>query len=64
MLARNLLDMMVTSYAMAFDVIVDESVVVGTRKVLAKRYIEAHLKDPDLTPAGVAGACMFAALFA
>ena len=56
MLARNLLDTMATSYAMAFDASVKDSAAVGTRKVLAKRYIEAHLKDPDLTPTQVADA--------
>ena len=56
MLARNFLDMMASSYAMAFDASVEDSTVVGTRRVLAKRYIEAHLKDPDLTPARVADA--------
>lgn len=56
MLARNLLDMMATSYAIAFDAGARDSTTVGTRKVLAKRYIEAHLKDPDLTPTRVADA--------
>lgn len=56
MLARNLLDMMATSYAMAFDASIKDSAAVGARKVMAKRYIEAHLKDPDLAPAQVADA--------
>ena len=63
MLARNLLDMMATSYAMAFDTGVKASAANGTRKILAKRYIEAHLQDPDLTPARVADALHISARY-
>lgn len=55
MIARNVLDVMATSYALAFDTHVTDSAAVGARKVQAKHFIEAHLKDPDLTPSRVAG---------
>jgi AraC family transcriptional activator of tynA and feaB len=56
MIARNLLDTMATSYAIAFDTSLSESAAVSARKSQAKRYIEAHLRDPDLTPCSVAKA--------
>ena len=56
MVARNVLDIMATSYAMAFDAPVSDSSAVSTRKLQAKRYIEAHLREPDLTPCTVATA--------
>jgi len=56
MVARNVLDIMATSYAMAFDSSFADSSAVSARKLQAKRYIEAHLREPDLTPCTVAGA--------
>ena len=56
MVARNALDIMATSYAMAFDASLSGSSAVGARKLQAKRYIEAHLREPDLTPCTVANA--------
>lgn len=56
MIARNLLDTMATAYAIAFDTSLSESAAVSARKAQAKRYIEAHLRDPDLTPCVVAQA--------
>jgi AraC family transcriptional activator of tynA and feaB len=56
MVARNVLDIMATSYAMAFDNSFADSSAVSTRRLQAKRYIEAHLREPDLTPCTVAGA--------
>jgi AraC family transcriptional regulator, positive regulator of tynA and feaB len=56
MLAGNVLDVMASSYALAFDAGVTDSAAAGSRKVQAKRYIETHLKDPDLTPAAIADA--------
>ena len=56
MVARNVLDIMATSYAMAFDTSFSDSSAVSARKLQAKRYIEAHLREPDLTPCTVAGA--------
>ncbi|MEJ0035511.1 MAG: helix-turn-helix domain-containing protein [Gammaproteobacteria bacterium] len=56
MVARNVLDIMATSYAMAFDTPLSDSSAVSARKLQAKRYIEAHLREPDLTPCTVANA--------
>lgn len=56
MVARNVLDIMATSYAMAFDTPFMDSSAVSARKLQAKRYIEAHLREPDLTPCTVAKA--------
>jgi AraC-like DNA-binding protein len=54
---RNVLEVMATSYAMVFDEggVADCSAT-GTRRVQARCYIEAHLTEPDLTPATVARA--------
>jgi AraC-like DNA-binding protein len=56
MVARNLLDIMATAYAMSFDSPLADSSAVSARKLQAKRYIEAHLREPDLTPCTVASA--------
>ena len=56
MVARNVLDVMATAYAMSFDAPLADSSAVSTRKLQAKRYIEAHLREPDLTPCTVASA--------
>jgi AraC-like DNA-binding protein len=56
MVARNVLDIMATSYAMAFDAPFSDSSAVSARRLQAKRYIEAHLREPDLTPCTVASA--------
>jgi AraC-like DNA-binding protein len=56
MVVRNVMEVMATSYAMIFDRHIADSSVVGARRVEARRFIEARLKDPDLTPALVARA--------
>jgi AraC-like DNA-binding protein len=56
MVARNALDLMATSYAIAFDSSLSDTTAVSARKLQAKRYIEAHLREPDLTPCTVASA--------
>ncbi len=56
MVARNMLDIMSTSYAMAFDTKLSDTSAVSVRRLQAKRYIEAHLREPDLTPCTVASA--------
>jgi AraC family transcriptional activator of tynA and feaB len=56
MVARNVLDLMATSYAIAFDASLSASSAVSARKLQAKRYIDAHLREPDLTPCKVAEA--------
>jgi AraC family transcriptional activator of tynA and feaB len=56
MVARNVLDIMATSYAIAFDASLTDSSAVSARRLQARRYIEAHLREPDLTPCTVANA--------
>ena len=56
MVARNVLDIMATSYAIAFDAPLTDSSAVSARRLQAKRYIEAHLREPDLSPCTVAKA--------
>jgi AraC-like DNA-binding protein len=56
MVVRSVLEVMATSYAMVFDRSVADCSTVGARRVHARRYIEAHLKDSDLTPTAVARA--------
>lgn len=54
--ARHLLEIMATSYAMAFEDQVHGSSVVRGRQVGVARYIEANLRDPQLSPASIAAA--------
>jgi len=56
MVVRNLMDVMATSYAIAFDPWISDSSAVSCRRTDAKRYIDAHLKEPTLSPSGVAAA--------
>lgn len=56
MVVRNVLEVMATSYAMVFDKGVGDCSIAGARRVQARCFIEAHLKDPDLTPTMIAGA--------
>jgi AraC family transcriptional activator of tynA and feaB len=54
--ARTVLEVVATSYAIVFDEGVPDGSIVGTRRVQARRFIESHLDDPDLTVAAVARA--------
>jgi AraC-like DNA-binding protein len=56
MLARSVLEVMATSYAMVFDKSVADCSGVGARRVQARRYIEAHLTESDLTATAIARA--------
>jgi AraC-like DNA-binding protein len=56
MVVRNVLEVMATSYAMVFDESVADCSVVGARRVQARRFIEAHLKEPNLTVTAIARA--------
>jgi AraC-like DNA-binding protein len=56
MVVRNVLEVMATSYAMVFDNRIPDCSIAGARCVQARRYIEAHLHEPDLTAAAVAHA--------
>jgi len=53
-LARHVLDLLVTSYAIAFDSLAPASSVVSGRHAKVKLYIEQHLRDPDLSPCTIA----------
>lgn len=56
MVVRNVLEVMATSYAMVFEKGVGDCSVAGARRVQARCFIEAHLKDPELTPTTIARA--------
>jgi AraC-like DNA-binding protein len=53
---HNVLEVMATSYALVFDEGVPDRSIAGARRMQARRFIEAHLKEPDLTAAAVAQA--------
>lgn len=53
-LARHVLDLLATSYAIAFDSLSTASSVVSGRHAKVKLYIEQHLRDPELSPCTVA----------
>jgi AraC-like DNA-binding protein len=53
-IARNVLDLMATSYAMAFDGTDAVSSIVTGRQATVKRYIEQNLRNPDLSPCMIA----------
>src|SRR5690606_32917773 len=52
--ATHLLDMIATSYAIAFDSQITASAGVSGRLAQVKRYIEQHLRDPQLSPCSIA----------
>jgi AraC-like DNA-binding protein len=54
--ARTVLEVMATSYAIVFDHGVPDCSMIGARRVQARRFIESHLSEPDLTAAAVARA--------
>ena len=53
-IARNVLDLMATSYAIAFDGTQPTSALLAGRQAAARRYIEQNLRDPDLSPSSIA----------
>lgn len=53
-LARHILDLLATSYAIAFDSLETASSVVSGRHAKVKLYIEQRLRDPDLSPCTIA----------
>jgi AraC-like DNA-binding protein len=53
-LARHVLDLLATSYAIAFDSLTTASSIVSSRHAKVKLYIEQHLRDPDLSPCTIA----------
>jgi AraC-like DNA-binding protein len=52
--ARHLLDIVATAYALAFDTSSARSSIVSGRCASVKLFIEQHLRDPDLTPCSIA----------
>jgi len=53
-LARNVMEMLSMSYSIGFDAQPDTSAVLRGRYAEVVRYIEDHLRDPQLSPATVA----------
>jgi len=52
--ARHLLEVIATSYAVAFDSLTAGPSVISGRHAQVKLYIEQHLRDPELTPSLIA----------
>ncbi|TIX51431.1 helix-turn-helix domain-containing protein [Alteraurantiacibacter aquimixticola] len=52
--ARNLLEMLSMAYALGFETDPEVSAVLGGRHAEVVRYIEDHLRDPQLSPALIA----------
>jgi AraC family transcriptional activator of tynA and feaB len=52
--ARHLLDVVATAYALAFHTPDSRSSIVSGRCATVKLFIEQHLRDPDLTPCSIA----------
>lgn len=53
-LAKNLLDLVATAYAMHYSSEIAESTLASGRRAQIKRFIETHLKDTDLSASAVA----------
>jgi AraC family transcriptional activator of tynA and feaB len=53
-LARQLLELISISYSLTFDTLIAPSSVVGSRYAKARRFIEQHLRDPELGPQKIA----------
>ncbi len=56
MVVRNVMEILATSYAILFDPWISDTSAVVARRMEAKRFIEAHLKDPALSPGAIASA--------
>jgi AraC family transcriptional regulator, positive regulator of tynA and feaB len=52
--SRHLLDLIATSYAIAFDSQVNSSSIISGRHAMARLFVEQHLRDPELTPCSIA----------
>ncbi len=52
--ARHLLDMVATAYAVAFETPSSRSSIVSGRCATVKLFIEQHLRDPEMTPCSIA----------
>jgi AraC-like DNA-binding protein len=53
-IARHVLDLLATTYSIAFDSLTTASSVVSARHAKVKLYIEQHLRDPELSPCAIA----------
>ena len=58
-LARSLLQVLAASYAIDHACEVERSVVAAARRTEIKQYIEAHLRNPELSPRTIAAAMGF-----
>lgn len=56
MIVSNVLEMMASSYAIVFDPNIANSSAGTDRHIEIKRYIDAHLREPGLSPATIAAA--------
>ncbi len=56
---RHLLDLVATSYAIAFDATAADSSIIVGRQASVKLFIEQNLRDPELTPCTIAARLKF-----
>lgn len=61
--ARHLLDIVATAYALAFETANSRSSVISGRCAAVKLFIEEHLRDPELTPCLVAAGTKLSARY-
>lgn len=54
--ARNLLEVLSTAWGIAYEASVSGTHAAAVRRLAARRHVEAHLRDPRLSPAQVASA--------
>lgn len=52
--AHHLLEMIATSYTIAFDSLIPTSSIMGGHHAKVKLFIEQHLRDPELSPRAIA----------
>jgi AraC family transcriptional activator of tynA and feaB len=55
-MVRGVLDVLATAYMSTIDATASQSAAAGARRVRIRAYIEAHLRDPGLTPRRIAAA--------
>jgi AraC-like DNA-binding protein len=53
-IVRNLLDILATCYAIAFDTLISGSAILSGRHAKVKLCIEQHLRNPELSPSWIA----------
>jgi len=62
-IARHLLELIATSYAMAFEADKAVSSVISGRHAKVRLYIEQHLREPTLSPSSIATALKFSSRY-